>query len=221
MTEKTGRYIAYYRVSTERQGRSGLGLEAQRKAVEDWLNGGDWQLVGEYTETETGKGVDALAKRPQLAAAIRAARESGANLLIAKLDRLARNVAFISTLMESGVPFLALDMPNAGKFELHIRAALAEEERRLISERTRAALAAAKARGTKLGNPQLGRLHRKRRKAAMAFARQMRPEIETMRTEGLSQRAMVDRLNKRGILAASGGAWSLVQLQRVLARLAA
>ena len=153
----TGAFVAYYRVSTKDQGQSGLGLEAQRKAVTDWLNGGDWSLVGEFVEVETGTRSD----RPQLKLAIEAARRSGAKLIIAKLDRLARNVAFISTLMESDVEFVALDCPTANKFTLHILAAVAEHEAQLISQRTKAALEAAKARGVKLGNPNGARaLHR-------------------------------------------------------------
>src|SRR4051794_7873796 len=140
-----GRFVAYYRVSTDRQGRSGLGLDAQRSAVADYLNGGDWRLAAEFTEVESGR----KNHPPQLAKALITCRRIGATLIIAKLDRLARNVAFVSNLMESGVPFVAVDRPNAKPFELHIYAAMAEEETRAISARTKAALAAAKARGTK------------------------------------------------------------------------
>src|SRR5689334_19296244 len=146
-----GRFVAYYRVSTEKQGRSGLGLDAQQDAVARYLNGGEWELLETFTEQETGKGANALDRRPQLRAALDYARKAKATLVIAKLDRLSRNVAFVATLMESGVPFVAVDMPHAKTFELHIRAALAEEERRMISERTRAAMVAAKARGVVLG----------------------------------------------------------------------
>src|SRR5215472_8539959 len=148
-----GKYIAYYRVSTERQGKSGLGLDAQRTAVIDYLNGGGWKLLGEFTEVETGKGRNALARRPQLKAAIEVCRKQKATLLIAKLDRLARNVHFISGLMESGVEFVAVDMPMANRLTVHILAAVAEHEREMISARTKAALQAAKAKGTKLGAP--------------------------------------------------------------------
>jgi DNA invertase Pin-like site-specific DNA recombinase len=143
----TGNFVAYYRVSTERQGRSGLGLEAQQKAVRDHLNGGDWKLVGEFTEVESGKRSD----RPKLAEALKACRVRGATLIIAKLDRLARNVHFVSGLMESGVEFTAVDFPQANRLAVHILAAVAEHEAKMISERTKAALAAAKARGVKLG----------------------------------------------------------------------
>src|SRR5215813_5790846 len=143
-----GKFIAYYRVSTDKQGRSGLGLEAQRKAVTDYLDGGSWELIGEYTEVESGKRSD----RPELAKAIAFAKKHRARLVIAKLDRLSRNVAFISALMERKVDFIAVDNPHATKFNLHILAAVAEFERDAISKRTREALAAAKAKGKILGN---------------------------------------------------------------------
>src|SRR3954451_24854366 len=144
-----GRFVAYYRVSTDRQGRSGLGLDAQRAAVTEYLNGGNWQLVAEFTEVESGRKND----RPKLAKALAACRRIGATLIIAKLDRLARNVAFVSNLMEAGVEFVAVDFPTANRLTIHILAAVAEHEREMISTRTKAALAAAKARGTRLGNP--------------------------------------------------------------------
>jgi DNA invertase Pin-like site-specific DNA recombinase len=128
-----GRFVAYYRVSTARQGRSGLGLEGQQQAVGDYLNGGAWTLLAEFTEVETGKRND----RPQLVAALSACRAHRATLVIAKLDRLARSVHFVSGLMASGVPFIAVDMPNATPFMLHVYAAVAEEEARAISARTR------------------------------------------------------------------------------------
>jgi predicted site-specific integrase-resolvase len=132
-TKHSGRYLAYYRVSTARQGRSGLGLEAQRQAVGEHLNGGNWKLVGEYTEVESGKRSD----RPKLAEALKACRLQGAKLIIAKLDRLARNVAFISNLMESKVEFEAVDFPQANRLTIHIMAAIAEHEAKMISDRTR------------------------------------------------------------------------------------
>jgi DNA invertase Pin-like site-specific DNA recombinase len=136
-TPNTGNFVAYYRVSTERQGRSGLGLEAQQKAVRDHLNGGNWGIVAEFTEVESGKRSD----RPQLAAALAACRLRGAKLIIAKLDRLARNVHFVSGLMESGVDFVAADFPQANRLTVHILAAVAEHEAKMISERTKVALA--------------------------------------------------------------------------------
>src|SRR3954453_15779645 len=145
----SGKWVAYYRVSTAKQGASGLGLEAQREAVTDYLNGGNWQLAAECVEVESGRRND----RPELAKALAACRRIGATLIIAKLDPLARNVAFVSNLMEAGVEFVAVDFPTANRLTIHILAAVAEHEREMISARTKAALAAAKARGTKLGNP--------------------------------------------------------------------
>ena len=142
-----GNFVAYYRVSTGRQGKSGLGLEAQRAAVREHLNGGTWQVVAEFTEIESGKNAD----RPKLAAALKECRLRRAKLIIAKLDRLARNVAFVSNLMESGVEFEAVDFPQANRLTIHIMAAIAEHEAKMISDRTKAALAAAKRRGVKLG----------------------------------------------------------------------
>src|SRR3954462_14887614 len=144
-----GRFVAYYRVSTDKQGKSGLGLEAQREAVQSYLNGGSWTLAAAVTEVESGKRND----RPELDRALGLCRLYGATLVVAKLDRLARNVAFISKLMESGVDFVALDLPQANRLTVHILAAVAEHEAAMISQRTKAALAAAKARGIKLGNP--------------------------------------------------------------------
>ncbi len=145
---ETPKFIAYYRVSTDRQGRSGLGLEAQQQAVCDFLaRRGD--IIESFTEIESGRKDD----RPQLAAALDTCRKHKATLVIAKLDRLARNVYFISGLMESGVEFVAVDMPEANRLTIHILAAVAEHEREAISQRTKAALKAAKVRGVKLGSP--------------------------------------------------------------------
>jgi DNA invertase Pin-like site-specific DNA recombinase len=153
-----GDFVAYYRVSTQRQGRSGLGLDAQREAVRTYLNGGTWTLRDEVVEVESGKRAD----RPQLAEALRLCRRHRATLIIAKLDGLARNVAFVSALMESGVEFTAVDFPQANRLTVHILAAVAEHEAAMISARTKTALAQAKARGVKLGgdrgnSPQWGR----------------------------------------------------------------
>ena len=143
------RFIAYFRVSTDRQGRSGLGLEAQRRSVDEYLRGLGTEPVAEYVEVESGKRND----RPELARALAACRKQNARLIIAKLDRLARNVAFVSGLMESGVDFVACDMPTANRLTIHILAAVAEHEREMISERTKAALASAKARGMAPSRP--------------------------------------------------------------------
>lgn len=216
------KFIAYYRVSTAKQGASGLGLEAQKTAVAAYLNGGNWKLLGEFIEVETGKGSNALDKRPQLRAALAAAKKAKATLIIAKLDRLARNVHFISGLLETGVEFVAVDMPNANKTMLHIFATMAEWERDAISTRTKAALAAAKARGVQLGKAGPDNLRpniEERQQAAQAFAERLRPTFKAMQGRGLSQRGMVEELNTVGVPAARGGAWSLGQVQRVLARL--
>jgi DNA invertase Pin-like site-specific DNA recombinase len=151
MAKHSGKWVSYLRVSTDKQGESGLGIEAQRKAVETYLNGGSWTLAQEFVEVESGKRSN---NRPQLAAALAACKKLKAKLVVAKLDRLARNVAFISKLMESGVEFVACDFPHANKLTIHILAAVAEHERELISSRTKAALAAAKERGKKLGGPK-------------------------------------------------------------------
>jgi DNA invertase Pin-like site-specific DNA recombinase len=217
-----GKYIAYYRVSTQKQGQSGLGLEAQRVAVANYLNGGDWKLVNEYVEIETGKGADALDRRPQLKAAIEACRKQKATLVIAVLDRLGRNVHFISGLMESGIDFISVESPNDSPFMLHVKAAVAEEEGRKISSRTKAALQAAKARGVVLGAAGATNLKpniEQRQQAAAEFAGNLKGIIESMMARGLSQRAMCEELNKLGVPTARGGRWSQIQLQRVIGRL--
>jgi len=214
-----GKFVAYYRVSTARQGESGLGLEAQREAVSGYLNGGKWKLLQEFAEVETGKGSDALEKRPVLREAVAYAKKHKATLVIAKLDRLSRDVHFISGLMKSGVDFVAADWPFADKLMLHIRAVFAEHERDMISKRTKEALQRAKARGVILGNPNLQADNTKRLRAAQAFARGLKKTLKAYQREGMSQRSMVQELNTVGIKSARGGEWSLVQLQRVLARL--
>lgn len=217
-----GKFIAYFRVSTAKQGVSGLGLEAQRTAVMSYLNGGALELLAEFTEVETGKGSNALDKRPQLRAALAAAKKAKATLIIAKLDRLARNVHFISGLIETGVEFVAADMPNANKTMLHIHATMAEWERDAISARTKAALAAAKARGVILGKAGAANLKpnlEARKDAAKVFAEKLRPTFNDMKARGLSQRGMAAELNDIGVRTPKGGEWKLTQIQRVLARL--
>jgi DNA invertase Pin-like site-specific DNA recombinase len=218
-----GKFIAYYRVSTARQGRSGLGLEAQQQAVRSHLNGGDWQLVAEVVEVESGKRND----RPKLAEALRLCRLHKATLIIAKLDRLARNVAFVSALMEAGVEFVAVDFPQANRLTVHILAAVAEHEAKAISERTKAALAAAKARGTVLGGYRGHTITADARalsgasRAASASrqAADIMPLIAEARAAGAkSLREIAAALNERGIPTAKGGQWQAVQVQRVLAR---
>lgn len=217
-----GKFVAYYRVSTQQQGQSGLGLEAQQKAVENYLNGGHWELIEEFTEVETGKGANALDKRPQLKSAIDTAKKQKATLIIAKLDRLARNVHFVSGLLESGVDFVAADMPQANKVMIQMHAVMAEWERDQISARTKAALAAAKARGVILGSAGHANLKpniEQRQQAADDFSNKLRGVIDGMKARGLSQRQMVVELNNLGIKASRGGEWSHIQLRRVLARL--
>jgi DNA invertase Pin-like site-specific DNA recombinase len=219
----TGKFVAYYRVSTQRQGRSGLGLEAQQTAVRDYLNGGDWRLVAEVTEVESGKRSD----RPKLAEALKLCRLHGATLIIAKLDRLARNVAFISNLMESGVEFHAVDFPQANRLTVHILAAVAEHEAKIISERTKAALAAAKRRGVKLGGYRGTVISKAMRKAsadaiakrADARAADLGPTVAELQAAGAkSLRDIAAGLNERGIPTARGGQWTAVQVSRVLSR---
>lgn len=215
-----GNFIAYYRVSTARQGSSGLGLEAQQRAVREYLNGGSWKLVGEFKEVESGKRSD----RPVLAEALKAAKRLKATLVIAKLDRLARNVAFIANLMESGVEFVAVDMPSATKLSIHMLAAFAEHERELISQRTRAALAEAKARGKRLGNPtNLREAQERSREVRSAAAEQSAANamavIHQLRAAGCkTMREIATGLNARGVPAPRGGEWQATQVRRVLGR---
>jgi DNA invertase Pin-like site-specific DNA recombinase len=213
------RFVAYYRVSTDRQGRSGLGLEAQQKAVRDFLDGGAWELVGEFVEVESGKRGD----RPELARALEACRKQRARLVIAKLDRLSRNLAFIATLMDSGVEFVAVDNPHANKLTIHILAAVAEHEREAISERTKAALAAAKARGKRLGTPDpkgaVKRMHAALKAQTTRFAANVLPIIREIRTAGhTSHNAIAAQLNARKVATARGGKWTHVQVRQILAR---
>jgi DNA invertase Pin-like site-specific DNA recombinase len=186
MPKHSGKWVSYLRVSTDKQGESGLGLEAQRRAVGDYLNGGKWTLAAEFVEVESGKRSD----RPQLAAALAACKKHKAKLVVAKLDRLARNVAFTAKLMESGVEFIAADMPFANKLTIHILAAVAEHEREAISDRTKQALAAAKTRGVKLGGPKLAEAQRNgsqaNREKADQFAANTRPVIEQIRKSGIT-----------------------------------
>jgi DNA invertase Pin-like site-specific DNA recombinase len=213
------RLVAYYRVSTERQGRSGLGLEAQQKAVRDYLNGDAWELVAEFVEVESGKKSD----RPELARALEVCRRQKAKLVIAKLDRLSRNLAFIATMMESGVEFVAVDNPHASKLTLHILAAVAEHEREAISDRTRAALAAAKARGVPLGTPDrdsaVKRMVAAHSMQAKRFAANILPLVREIQGAGhASHNAIAGQLNARKVSTAGGGRWTHVQVRQILSR---
>jgi DNA invertase Pin-like site-specific DNA recombinase len=226
----TGKWIAYYRVSTDKQGKSGLGLEAQRAAVKTYLNGGDWKLVKEFTEVESGKRSD----RPQLQAALDACRMFGAKLVIAKLDRLSRDAHFLLGLEKAGVDFVAADMPNANRLTIGIMAMVADEERRMISARTKAALQAAKARGVTLGGHRtdadgkpvtfaLDAIAKGREAIAERAdkrATQIMPAITELQAAGVtSLTGIAAGLNDQGIPTPRGGKWQAVQVQRVLSRL--
>ncbi|MCF8042051.1 MAG: recombinase family protein [Desulfarculaceae bacterium] len=217
---KKGRFIAYYRVSTQRQGRSGLGLDAQRQAVTDYLGSNGWELLQEFTEVESGRRAD----RPELDGALKACKKRKARLVIAKLDRLARNVAFIAKLMESGVDFVAADLPQANKLTIHIMAAMAEYERDMISSRTKAALAAAKLRGVKLGGPKIMEVSQLGRQVqvghAMRFAANVMPIIADIRKRAgiTSLSGIAAALNAQGVPTARGGRWAAQTVKNVLAR---
>jgi len=217
-----GRFVAYYRVSTQQQGRSGLGLDAQRVAVTQYLDGGRWTLLDAFTEIETGKGSNALDKRPQLRAALELCRKRKATLVIAKLDRLARNVHFVSGLIESGVDFVAADMPQANKTMIQIYAVMSEWERDAISKRTKDALAAAKTRGVKLGTKgaaNLRKVNDRRHAYAQAHAESLRDVLLGLKARGFTQRQMAGELNKLDVKAPRGRKWHLPTVQRVLARI--
>lgn len=215
----TGKFISYLRVSTERQGRSGLGMEAQRKAVADFLNGGAWTVLREFVEVESGKRDD----RPELSAAMAECRLTGATLVIAKLDRLSRDAAFLLSLQKAGVEFVAADMPNATRFTVHIYAALAEQERKMISDRTKAALAVAKAAGKVLGGYRNGPKIQSavgvlaRQEKAASYAAAVRPVLREMRDRGLSLRQIVVEVEQRGVCTPAGGAWTAGLVSRLLA----
>lgn len=220
-----GLFVAYYRVSTKRQGKSGLGLEAQREAVLSFLNGGNWSLVASFTEVESGK----LNDRPELEKALRACRLHGAKLVIAKLDRLSRDAHFLLGLEKAGVDFVAADMPMANRLTVGILAVVADEERRMISARTKAALAAAKRRGVKLGGNRGVTLTRKQREAGSAViadrARQratdLAPMLMELQAAGVTSFSAIARaLNERDIPTARGGSeWTPTQVSRVFSRL--
>lgn len=208
--------IAYIRVSTQSQGRSGLGLEAQREQLARFAATENLQIAAEYVEVETGKGADALARRPQLAAAIAHARELACPVGVAKLDRLSRDVHFISGLMVEKVPFVVADLGfSVDPFLLHLYAALAEKERALISSRTKAALARAKANGKQLGNPEQGR---RNASAARARAEHYAPTFTQIRAMSASRAAQW--LMQHGIAAPNGAKWSAQTVIRVRNRLA-
>jgi len=216
----TSKFVSYARVSTQRQGRSGLGLDAQRAAVVDFVAFREGHLVREFVEVETGKGADALDRRPELRAALATCRKECAVLLIAKLDRLARNVHFISGLIESGIDFIAVDMPAATKTMLQMFSVMAEYERDMISARTKAALAAAKARGIILGRTGPANLRRNielRQHVADEIAARIAPLLATMGDMSLREKAA--KLTELRVPAPKGGAWQHGQVRRIENRL--
>jgi DNA invertase Pin-like site-specific DNA recombinase len=220
-----GLFVAYYRVSTDRQGRSGLGLEAQRESVAQYLSGGNWDLAASFTEIESGKNAD----RPELAQAIRACRLYGARLVIAKLDRLSRDAHFLLGLEKAGVDFVAADMPFANRLTVGIMALVADEERRMISSRTKAALAAAKLRGQKLGGARGTTISpearatsvRVRKERAVSRAADLAPVIADICAGGTATLSEIAKsLTERRIPTANGlRNWTPMQVSRVMSRI--
>lgn len=219
------KYVSYIRVSTKKQGASGLGLEAQRETINTFLNGGQWDLLKEFQEVESGKNND----RPELLKALTHCQLTGATLLVAKLDRLSRDVHFITSLEKAGVEFTVCDFPFANKFTINIFAALAQYERELISQRTTVALQAKKARGAILGKPEnltlvaaaAGRATGRavRSDKANQFAKKVKPMILSLKAEGMSQNAIAKRLNTESIRTASGkGTWTATSVRLVVNR---
>ena len=215
-----GKFVSYYRVSTDRQGRSGLGLDAQREAVQQRLNGGSWQLVAEFVEIESGR----RSKRPQLDEALVACKKHKAKLVVAKLDRLSRNVSFLLKLIDSGVEVLFADLPELngamGRFMLTTMASVAELEAGLVSERTKAALKAAKVRGVKLGRYGAEVLAPQYRAEARQRAQELQPIIAELKSKGLSLAKIAGELNKRKIATPRGGRWDHSSVRNVINRLA-
>ena len=214
--------IMYARVSTGRQAASGLGLEAQKTAVQAFAKQHGYKLAGEYVETHTGKGHDALARRPKLAAALAHAKKIKAPVVVSKLCRLGRDVHFISGLMVNRVPFIVAELgPDVDPFMLHIYAAVAQQERGLIAKRTSEALKAAKRRGVKLG--KTGKLRAKENKAAAnAYAKSLAATVREIRDEGhITTRAIAEELNRRKVATARGGEWHAMTVARLLVRLSA
>lgn len=224
----SGKFVSYIRVSTAEQGRSGLGLEAQKASIMNYLNGGPWALLKEFIEIESGKNKN----RPELDNALKLCQLTGATLIIAKLDRLSRNIHFITSLMEAGIDFVACDMPQASRFTIHIYAALAEQERVFISERTKAALKAAQDRGVELGTNNLTDEGRRkgahnaamvRLEKAKQFAAKVSPVIDELRSEGKSLREIAKELNSMSIQTArsneDGKGWTAMKVKAILDRM--
>jgi DNA invertase Pin-like site-specific DNA recombinase len=218
MTEK---FVAYYRASTSKQGINGLGMNAQRDAVARYLNGGDWKLIAEFAEVESGK----RNNRQEMEKAIALCRKEGATLLIAKLDRLARNAAFLLNLRDSGVDFIATDMPHADKFTVGIMALVAEKERDMISQRTRDGLAAARRRSTKLGNPRPAQALKVAQTASLAradaCAKSLLPVIQEIRAAHVTTlRNIAQCLNARGRKTPNSRAFKAQSVKNLLERAA-
>ena len=216
--------IAYYRVSTQQQGKSGLGLDAQKEMVNRFAAREGIELIGENTEIQSGKGYNALNRRPELAAALKQASKARCYILVARLDRLSRDVHFISGLMVHKVPFVVTELGiDVDPFMLHIYAAVAEKERALISERTKAALAARKAQGVKLGNPTPAASAKRAQDAHKAvadrFAASVMPIIESIRAAGISTyKGIAEALNSRGVKTARSGGWDATSVRRIIER---
>ena len=214
-----GKFVAYFRVSTTKQGINGLGMDAQRNTVMNYLNGGDWKLLAEFAEVESGKRKD----RPELTKAVALCRKEGATLLIAKLDRLARNAAFLLNLRDSGVDFIATDMPHADKFTVGIMALVAEKERDLISQRTRDGLAAARRRGIKLGNPHPAKALQAARKVNVTladdYAKAMMIIVQEIRdAHVVTLRGIAQCLNARGFQTPNGKAFQPQSVKNLVDR---
>ncbi len=232
MKPENNNYVAYFRVSTRRQGASGLGLEAQKKAVTELVASRKGRLVAEHTEVESGK----VNERPELAAAIAASRRQKCTLVVAKLDRLSRSMSFTAQLLDSGIDFLACDNPFANRLTLHIMAAIAEHERMMVSARTREALKAAKERGVELGSNRPGHwegreekrlegLEKARQESVRSARRRAEeryvdlvPVLKELRAEGLGGETIGVRLDERGIAPPHGGRWTGTAIRRLLKR---
>jgi DNA invertase Pin-like site-specific DNA recombinase len=225
MTQDNSKYVAYLRVSTQRQGKSGLGLEAQRESVRQLVASRNGKIIAsEFVEVESGK----INDRPELQKALKRCRTTGATLVVARLDRLSRNAAFLMTLRDSGVQFIAADMPEANTMTVGVLAVVAQHVRETISANTKAALAAAKARGVKLGGhrPGGGQIHRWQREGTQAAARtaqerllDVAEDLRTLKAEGLSLNAIARRLNEQDIQTARSSSWTATTVMRALARL--
>lgn len=212
--ENQRQFISYLRVSTGAQGRSGLGLEAQRQSISSFISAADGYLLAEYQDVRSG----AQNGRSGLFKAIEHAKKAKATLIIAKLDRVSRKVSFIADLMDSGIKFVVAELPNADEFQLHIYAALAQQERKMISERTKAALAAAKQRGVVLGSNGK-RLAAEQRQKAVEFAQKLEATVKPLRQSGMTLRAIASHLNRNGFETYRGAAWRGSTVRRILKRL--